>query len=269
MMMKSRLGMKAMSVSLTVAMSSLLPGVALAETNVTLTTVSNWQSGNAANECAALSTITGIEYAYSLKINEGSNFSFTEAGFFVGDEGAPNGSQAYTSPDGTHTNTITISNSNGKTFDWSASPNTIGGVIVKAATVANIYTYAPQQASDTGLGAFNNTDISHITFCWNLDEQPVGQTWCSPGYWRQVHHYDSWDATGIRRDELYSDRIGPITLTRKGIADGASTDPTLIQVLNSPQNYGGDSFNAVGDLLSAAHPDVDFQGERVPDSCPL
>jgi len=40
-------------------------------------------------------------------------------------------------------------------------------------------------------------------------------------------------------------------------------------VLQSPQYYGGDAFNAVGDLLSAAHPDVNFNGERIEDSCPL
>lgn len=51
--------------------------------------------------------------------------------------------------------------------------------------------------------------------------------------------------------------------------DGATTNPTLWEVLQAPQWYDGDAFNAVGDLLSAAHPDVNFTGERVEDSCPL
>jgi hypothetical protein len=46
-------------------------------------------------------------------------------------------------------------------------------------------------------------------------------------------------------------------------------DPTLQEVLDNPQIYGGGAFNNVGDLLSAAHPDVDFQGDRIEDSCPL
>jgi hypothetical protein len=53
------------------------------------------------------------------------------------------------------------------------------------------------------------------------------------------------------------------------VRDDAPTDPTLWQVLQAPQWYGGDAFNAVGDLLSGAHPDVNFGGERVEDSCPL
>jgi hypothetical protein len=59
------------------------------------------------------------------------------------------------------------------------------------------------------------------------------------------------------------------TLSKLGKTAGATTNPTLLQVLQSPQYYGGDAFNAVGDLLSDAHPDVNFLGERVEDSCPL
>ncbi len=89
----------------------------------------------------------------------------------------------------------------------------------------------------------------------------VGGEWCSPGYWRQPHHLDSWAATGISTGEFYNDYFGPV------FAD----NPTLLQVLQSPQIYnrrGSGSFNNVGDLLSGAHPDVDFDGERV-ENCPL
>jgi hypothetical protein len=94
--------------------------------------------------------------------------------------------------------------------------------------------------------------------------------WCSPGYWRQSHHLDSWAATGYSPDDLFYDALGYYpTLSKKGVDDGATTNPTLWQVLQSPQWYGGDAFNAVGDLLSLAHPDVNFLGTRVEDSCPL
>ena len=46
-------------------------------------------------------------------------------------------------------------------------------------------------------------------------------------------------------------------------------DPTLQEVLDNPQIYGGEAMNNVADLLSEAHPGVDFQGDRVEDSCPL
>ena len=170
-------------------------------------------------------------------------------------------------PDSDHSNTITISDSDGDIFNWS-STNTIGAVMVKAGTGYNVYTYDPQVMSDTGLVAYLDKGISHVSFCWNPDVVPQGEEWCSPGYWRQDHHLDSWAATGYNTtDDVPGDIT--ITLSKKGERAGATTNPTMLQVLQSPQWYGGDAFNAVGDLLSTAHPDVNFTGTRVEDSCPL
>ena len=97
-----------------------------------------------------------------------------------------------------------------------------------------------------------------------------GGEWCSPGYWRQDQHLDSWAATNYAITDSFSAALGySVTLSKKGEREGASDNPTLLQVLQNPQWYGGDDFNAVGDLLSDAHPDVNFGGERVEDSCPL
>jgi hypothetical protein len=114
--------------------------------------------------------------------------------------------------------------------------------------------------------AGNNPDISHVVIYAFLD---FGQ-WCSPGYWRQPQHLDSWEATGINPDDLFSD-IFFYTPSRSklGVTNGATPTPTLWDVLQAPQYYGGDAFNKVGDLLSSAHPDVNFLGTRVEDSCPL
>ncbi len=160
----------------------------------------------------------------------------------------------------------------GTYVSWSSTFG-IGAAIVKGSNDANVYVYEPQWLGDSGLAAPPNASgnpagLSNLTFCWN-PEPDMGQ-WCSPGYWRQEHHLDSWEATGFSPDDLFSDAVGyDVTLSTKGVKDGAETDPTLWEVLQSPQWYGGGDFNAVGDLLSAAHPDVDFQGERVEDSCPL
>jgi hypothetical protein len=213
----------------------------------------DWKSGNAGAECAALG-----DYTYALKYNEAND----------GDEGAPNGIETatFTDADGNlvHSNTITISNSDGKVFDWSSAPNGIGAVIVKAGQGANVWFFNPQVKSDTGLYAYEGRNIGHITFCWNLDYVAPGE-WCSPGYWRQSHHLDSWP-TGTSPDDPFT---GDVTLSKQGQRAGATTSPTLWQVLQSPQYYGGDAFNAVGDLLSDVHPGVNFLGERVEDSCPL
>jgi hypothetical protein len=113
--------------------------------------------------------------------------------------------------------------------------------------------------------------LSNLTFCWGeYEECENGGQWCSPGYWRQEQHLDSWEATGYSPDDLFFDVLGYYPpVTRQGVRAGATTNPTLWEVLQAPQYYGGEAFNAVGDLLSEAHPDVDFQYERVEDSCPL
>jgi hypothetical protein len=165
-----------------------------------------------------------------------------------------------------------IVSTDGTYVSWSSTFG-IGAVIVKGGNDANIYEYIPQAFGDSGLAAPPNPSgdpagLSNLTFCWNPEED-LGE-WCSPGYWRQTQHLDSWDATGYSPDDLFFDVFGYYPpLTNKGISDGATTNPTLWEVLQSPQWFGGDAFNLVGDLLSDSHPDVDFQGERVEDSCPL
>lgn len=129
-----------------------LGGVAMAAVVEPLL-LSPFQSGDAINECAQ----AGV-YQYAYKVDDWS------AGLF--------GLYVAAFDDG-HINNITISNNNGTTFDWTASPNPIGAVIVKGGPVANVFYYSPQAASDTGLFApinpnnNQNYGISHVTFCWN------------------------------------------------------------------------------------------------------
>lgn len=245
------------------AMLMVFSGVAIADHNprdYTYTT-DQIKVGNAGSECSQLGTLLGTEFTYAYKFNEDA------------DEGAPNETETaeFFDTDGNlvHSNTITISNSDGNYFDWSSSPNGIGAVMVKAGTGYNVWYYDPQAKSDTHLVGYQDRSVSHVTFCWNLDVTAPGQ-WCSPGYWRQEQHLDSWAATGYETTDLFSAELGySVTLSKKGERDSANTDPTLLQVLQNPQWYGGDDFNAVGDLLSDAHPDVNFDGLRVEDSCPL
>jgi hypothetical protein len=163
---------------------------------------------------------------------------------------------------------VTLS-ADGKYLDWSATNAIVLAFLVKGGPNYYVYNYAGSGLnSDTGLHSPDNEggnvpDVSHYNFCYIPVDDNGGQ-WCSPGYWRQEHHLGSWEATGISPDEKYTDYFSASTLKK-----GAPQDPTLWQVLQSPQVYGGEAFNNVGDLLSAAHPDVDFQGERVEDSCPL
>jgi len=134
----------------------LLAGSALAA-SVEPVLFEDWKSGNAGAECGAL----GPKYMYSYKIDN-----------WAGDM---NGTYTESFEDG-HENNITISNSDGTYFDWSATPNPIGAVIVKGGSAANVFYYDPQASSDTQLySPVNNSgspaEVSHATFCWNPEEK--------------------------------------------------------------------------------------------------
>jgi hypothetical protein len=207
--------------------------------------------------------------------NDGGNRTCKEVGLaFFGDENYYQfSSDRVEHPFGSYPEPgITVTVTEGKFVAFS-STFAIGAAIVKGGTAANVYVYDPQRTSDSGLASPINdgnqqAGLSNLTFCWN--PTTTASQWCSPGYWRQEHHYDSWALTGYTKETLFRDVLGFYpTRSRKGVTDGATTNPTLWQVLQSPQWYGGDAFNLVGDELSEAHPDVAFTGERADGTCPL
>ena len=228
--------------------------VALASgASVTPTLYPSWTSGNGIAEA------NGLGYGFGYKIDSWDQNHGMDGTYDV----------EFTPPGGDPIKfTITISNSDGDSFDW-ASTYPIGAVMVKAGTGYNVYYYEPQAMFNLDLIAYEGKGVSHVTFCWNPDQTAAAE-WCSPGYWRQDHHLDSWEATGYKITDLFSEALDyDVTLSKQGVRANADPNPTLLMVLQSPQYYGGDAFNAVGDLLSAAHPDVNFNGERIEDSCPL
>jgi hypothetical protein len=187
--------------------------------------------GNALNECARLTAVTGTSYLYSYKIDNW--------------DGNMDGDYVATFPDG-HSNTITISGSNDKTFDWTAT-NSIGGVLVKGGPNANAYVYVPQAFSDTGLIAPDNlggnqADISHVTFCWNPDGTNEFEG-CTPGFWRNVTRPSerAWGMTGYERtDVVFGD---------KSLQQHLNTTGGLLDQLN---------FHTAAALLNASHPGIDY-----------
>jgi hypothetical protein len=98
--------------------------------------------------------------------------------------------------------------------------------------------------------------------------------WCSPGFWRNnplafQEAIEMAESEGFYEGPFYSTYFDPVVPSKKALREGATTNPTLWQVLQSPEWYGGDAFNNVGDLLSSWHAGVDFDGIRTEDSCPL
>jgi hypothetical protein len=118
-----------------------------------------WKSGDAYSEKEQARLYGG--WAWKVEGAAPDGFYNTNSGKF-GNQ--PTGTEAV----------ITISNSDGKNFDWSISEGyEVMAVIVKGGQSANVYLYYRQNAtSGTGLQAPVNikngrlTDIGHVTFCF-------------------------------------------------------------------------------------------------------
>lgn len=69
---------------------------------------------------------------------------------------------------------VTISNFDGKSFDWTATDG-VDAVFVKAGAAGSyLYEYDPESTGDTALttpGEGQTNEISHITFCYDVDDQ--------------------------------------------------------------------------------------------------
>jgi hypothetical protein len=66
-------------------------------------------------------------------------------------------------------------------------------------------------------------------------------TWCSPGFWK--NHEELWTSL---LNVKYSTLVGAADLSKKAPAG----DPTIQQVIENPQIYGGPATNSVADYLS-------------------
>ena len=89
-------------------------------------------------------------------------------------------------------------------------------------------------------------------------EQPPGGEGCTPGFWKQDQHFDSW-AVYSPTDSFELIFGVDITLGSGKPNDPFITNPTLLQALQA--GGGGDDAlarHAVAALLNAASPDVDF-----------
>ena len=81
---------------------------------------------------------------------------------------------------------------------------------------------------------------------------------CTPGYWKQSQHLDSWVATGFKTTDRFNKIFGFTQYLKKN-----GTPYTLLEVMQE-LNGSGDpistnlGFHAVAALLNAAHPAVNY-----------
>jgi hypothetical protein len=96
--------------------------------------------------------------------------------------------------------------------------------------------------------------------------------WCSPGFFRNHPAEAALAAAagGFTMDDAYSSFFStPPPRSPSGVRDEAPVDPSLSVALEHPEWYGGETLEAIADLLSDAHPAVDFTGTRPDGRCPL
>jgi hypothetical protein len=111
-------------------------------------------------------------------------------------------------------------------------------------------------------------DVSHFSVTLREVLEDVGE-WCSPGFWRNnynKHAASAWppDITGVY---FYAETGAD----RPALKQNAPPNPTIIEVLDAPNTYGGGAFNWVGTFLSLeAGLNVQFDANGTPiHNCPL
>lgn len=135
-------------------------------------------------------------------------------------------------------------------------PSTVDGGQEEVVAAVNYAGVTSIGVNLEGSGAIDNIRIA--------PDHDDGGEGCTPGYWRQPHHYDSW--TAYDPTDSFSSVFGRMIdirgreLGRKGGKPGTLTDPALGE---SVMAIGGD-LNAVARhgtaaLLNAASPDVDYE----------
>jgi hypothetical protein len=87
-------------------------------------------------------------------------------------------------------------------------------------------------------------------------EETTGGEGCTPGYWKQEQHFDSW--VDFSQADLFSDVFDRVITVRAG-GRSTITNPTLLEALNA---NGGDinalARHGVSALLNASNTDVAF-----------
>ena len=101
---------------------------------------------------------------------------------------------------------------------------------------------------------FPNNITDTATDCVDV-KPPQGGEGCTPGFWKQDQHFDSW--VGFAPTDSFEAVFGVDVTLRVG-GQGTVDDPTLLDALNA--TGGGVNAlarHAVAALLNASNPDVD------------
>ena len=119
------------------------------------------------------------------------------------------------------------------------------------------YGLVKNTATATGTGETSATQVESSDVAWvNCGEQPQAGEGCTPGYWKQNQHFDSWPSA-YSPTATFSSVFGrdiAIRLDKQTV-----TNPTLLQALMAQGgNINAAARHTVAALLNSASTGVDY-----------
>ncbi|HEX6323878.1 MAG TPA: hypothetical protein VFZ36_09145 [Vicinamibacterales bacterium] len=145
---------------------------------------------------------------------------------------------------------VSLTNGTTRTFDWTASRG-VDAVLVKSGTMGNnFYLYTPEASSGSGTTPGSLQDISHITFCYDVELQ-VSET-AATAFTRD---YDWTIAASVDRPSVTLDQGGQTTVNYASTATkdaGTDSDWTIAGTISvtNPHPLTPASGITVADSLS-------------------
>jgi hypothetical protein len=111
---------------------------------------------------------------------------------------------------------------------------------------------APITGTSTFSGTFNGDRGVLVEYYNSVPPPPGGGEGCTPGYWKQPQHFDSW--VGFTQDQLFS-----------SVFEDAFPGKTLLQVLSSNGNTAGEALgrHTVAALLNSTSVSYDLTTAQV------
>lgn len=142
------------------------------------------------------------------------------------------------------------------------------GLAVTSIEVRSTFSDLPTTVTGTSQVSFKVDATNSATVVFTNGEgpppPPSGGEGCTPGYWKQSQHLDSWIATGYQPTQRLGDVFTGVGAYRLG--GEPLSRYTLLQALSFPDEAASTVDGAaqlllraaVAALLNAAHPDVDY-----------
>ncbi len=125
-----------------------------------------------------------------------------------------------------------------------------------------------EQGGDPALDSNENPDEVEVTdglddrtFDWGFYMPDTGLEGCTPGYWKQEQHFDSWVPTGYDPGDLFTDAgfTSPGNDARvKKKQDEYAVEYQLDALMANQGDLAALTRHAMAALLNASHPDVDY-----------